>query len=60
MVNLLDAPNIIKILKVILAKENLSLNVDLGAIVVMTNGSFVSDLKVINFPFSFLLITYIF
>ena len=60
MVNLLDAPNAAKILKVILAKENLSLGVDLDIIVGMTNGSSVSDLKVISFPFSFLSMAYIF
>lgn len=46
MVNLPDAPNRAKILKVILAKEDLSADVDLGAIATMTDGYSGSDLKV--------------
>ncbi|KAI5408047.1 hypothetical protein KIW84_054045, partial [Lathyrus oleraceus] len=45
MVNLPDAPNRAKILKVILAKEDLSSDVDLGAIATMTDGYSGSDLK---------------
>lgn len=45
MVNLPDAPNRAKILKVILAKEDLSSDVDLGAIANMTDGYSGSDLK---------------
>lgn len=54
MVNLPDAPNRAKILKVILAKEDLSSDVDLGAIANMTDGYSGSDLKVMSvlFPFS--------
>jgi SpoVK/Ycf46/Vps4 family AAA+-type ATPase len=54
MVNLPDAPNRAKILKVILAKEDLSSDVDLGAIANMTDGYSGSDLKVLSvlFPFS--------
>lgn len=46
MVNLPDAPNREKILKVILAKEDLSLDVDLEAVASMTDGYSGSDLKV--------------
>ncbi|RWR74546.1 Forkhead-associated FHA domain-containing protein [Cinnamomum micranthum f. kanehirae] len=45
MVNLPDAPNRSKILKVILAKEDLSSDVDLDAIANMTDGYSGSDLK---------------
>lgn len=45
MVNLPDAPNRAKILKVILAKEDLSSDVDLAAIASMTDGYSGSDLK---------------
>ncbi|KAJ4974381.1 hypothetical protein NE237_007555 [Protea cynaroides] len=45
MVNLPDAPNRAKILKVILAKEELSLDIDLDAIASMTDGYSGSDLK---------------
>ncbi|CAL0305167.1 unnamed protein product [Lupinus luteus] len=45
MVNLPDAPNRAKILKVILAKEDLSSDVDLDAIASMTGGYSGSDLK---------------
>ncbi|KAE9608568.1 putative adenosinetriphosphatase [Lupinus albus] len=45
MVNLPDAPNRAKILKVILAKEDLSSDVDLEAIASMTDGYSGSDLK---------------
>ncbi|KAL4351801.1 hypothetical protein GQ457_06G029940 [Hibiscus cannabinus] len=45
MVNLPDAPNREKILRVILAKEELSPNVDLEAIANMTDGYSGSDLK---------------
>lgn len=46
MVNLPDAPNREKILRVILAKEELLANVDLEAIANMTDGYSGSDLKV--------------
>ncbi|KAH1248910.1 ATPase family AAA domain-containing protein 1 [Glycine max] len=46
MVNLPDAPNRAKILKVILAKEELSPDVDLDAVASMTDGYSGSDLKV--------------
>jgi len=46
MVNLPDAPNRAKILKVILAKEELSPDVDFDAIASMTDGYSGSDLKV--------------
>jgi len=46
MVNLPDAPNRAKILKVILAKEDLSAAVDLEAIANMAEGYSGSDLKV--------------
>lgn len=46
MVNLPDAPNRAKILKVILAKEDLSPDVDFDAIASMTDGYSGSDLKV--------------
>ena len=46
MVNLPDAPNRGKILKVILAKEDLSPNVDWDSIASMTGGYSESDLKV--------------
>ncbi|XP_022882520.1 uncharacterized protein LOC111399421 isoform X2 [Olea europaea var. sylvestris] len=45
MVNLPDAANRAKILKVILAKEDLSPNVDLNSVASMTNGYSGSDLK---------------
>ncbi|XP_076903132.1 uncharacterized protein LOC143558105 [Bidens hawaiensis] len=45
MVNLPDAPNRAKILKVILAKEDLSPDVDLDAVANMTEGYSGSDLK---------------
>lgn len=55
MVNLPDAPNRAKILKVILAKEDLSADVDFDAIASMTDGYSGSDLKVIFVsPFSLL------
>jgi len=47
MVNLPDATNRAKILKVILAKEELSCDIDLDAIANMTDGYSGSDLKVI-------------
>ena len=46
MVNLPDAPNRAKILKVILAKEDLAQDVDLDSVASMTNGYSGSDLKV--------------
>lgn len=46
MVNLPDAPNRAKILKVILAKEDLSPDMDLDAVANMTEGYSGSDLKV--------------
>lgn len=46
MVNLPDAPNRAKILKVILAKEDLSPNVDFDAVASLTDGYSGSDLKV--------------
>ena len=54
MVNLPDAPNRAKILKVILAKEDLSSDVDFDAIASMTDGYSGSDLKVrgILLPFT--------
>lgn len=57
MVNLPDAPNREKILKVILAKEDLAPDVDLEALANMTDGSSGSDLKVVIlfiFPLPFL------
>lgn len=47
MVNLPDAPNREKILRVILAKEELATDVDLEAIANMTDGYSGSDLKVL-------------
>ena len=47
MVNLPDAPNRAKILKVILAKEDLSPDFDFDAIAGMTDGYSGSDLKVV-------------
>lgn len=47
MVNLPDAPNRAKILKVILAKEDLSVDVDLDSVANMTDGYSGSDLKVV-------------
>ena len=47
MVNLPDAPNRAKILKVILAKEDLSPDIDFEAIASMTDGYSGSDLKVL-------------
>lgn len=46
MVNLPDAPNRAKILKVILAKEDLNPDADFDAIASMTDGYSGSDLKV--------------
>lgn len=46
MVNLPDAPNRLKILKVILAKEELSPDINLDAVANMTDGYSGSDLKV--------------
>ena len=51
MVNLPDAPNRAKILKVILAKEELSPDVDLDAVASMTDGYSGSDLKVVGVLF---------
>lgn len=48
MVNLPDAPNRAKILKVVLAKEDLSPDVDFDAIASMTDGYSGSDLKVLD------------
>lgn len=48
MVNLPDAVNREKILKVILAKEEMAENVDLEAIAKMTDGYSGSDLKVLS------------
>jgi len=47
MVDLPDAPNRGKILRVILAKEDLAADVDLDAIANMTDGYSGSDLKVV-------------
>lgn len=47
MVGLPDAPNREKILRVILAKEELSPDVDLSAVANMTEGYSGSDLKVV-------------
>lgn len=47
MVNLPDAPNRAKILKVILAKEDLSPDVDFDSIASITEGYSGSDLKVL-------------
>ena len=52
MVNLPDAPNREKILKVILSKEEVAPNVDLESIANMTEGYSGSDLKVSQ-PVSF-------
>lgn len=52
MVNLPDAPNRAKILKVILAKEDLSPDVDFDSIASITEGYSGSDLKVLLFSFS--------
>ncbi|KAF9668010.1 hypothetical protein SADUNF_Sadunf15G0082300 [Salix dunnii] len=49
MVNLPDVPNRAKILKVILAKEDLSPDVDFDAVASMTDGYSGSDLKVLAF-----------
>lgn len=49
MVNLPDAPNREKILRVILAKEDLVPDVDLEAIASLTDGYSGSDLKVVFF-----------
>lgn len=46
MVNLPDAANRAKILRVILSKEDLSPNLDLEAVASMTDGYSGSDLKV--------------
>jgi SpoVK/Ycf46/Vps4 family AAA+-type ATPase len=48
MVNLPDAPNREKILRVILAKEDLAPDVDLEAVANMTDGYSGSDLKVLS------------
>lgn len=56
MVNLPDAPNRAKILKVILAKEDLSPSIDFDAIASMTDGYSGSDLKVINAILFFLVV----
>lgn len=48
MVNLPDAANRAKILKVILAKEDLSPEVDFDAVASMTDGYSGSDLKVLS------------
>lgn len=53
MVNLPDAPNREKILRVILAKEELAADIDLEAIANMTDGYSGSDLKVIFLVQSF-------
>lgn len=50
MVNLPDASNREKILRVILAKEELSPDIDLEAVANMTDGYSGSDLKVLFFP----------
>lgn len=47
MVNLPDAPNRAKILKVILAKEDMSADVDLESVASITDGYSGSDLKVV-------------
>lgn len=47
MVNLPDAPNREKILRVILAKEDLALDVDFEVMANMTDGYSGSDLKVV-------------
>lgn len=52
MVNLPDAPNREKILKVILTKEELAPDADLEAVASMTDGYSGSDLKVWS-PFVF-------
>lgn len=52
MVNLPDLPNRAKILKVILAKEDLSPDVDLDSVASMTDGYSGSDLKVEPFSLS--------
>ena len=49
MVNLPDVPNRAKILEVILAKEDLSPDVDFDAVASMTDGYSGSDLKVPSF-----------
>jgi SpoVK/Ycf46/Vps4 family AAA+-type ATPase len=48
MVNLPDAPNREKILRVILAKEDLAPDVDLEAVANMTDGYSGSDIKVLS------------
>ena len=50
--NLPDAPNRAKILKVILAKEDLSQDFDFDSVASMTDGYSGSDLKVNTLPFS--------
>lgn len=57
MVNLPDAPNRAKILKVILAKEDLAPDVDLDAVASLTDGYSGSDLKV-SFLFHLCLINH--
>lgn len=55
MVNLPDAPNRAKILKVILAKVDLGQDVDLDSVASMTDGYSGSDLKVsLLFMFSWI------
>lgn len=56
MVNLPDAPNRAKILRVILAKEDLSSDVDFEAIASMSDGYSGSDLKVIYMILFFFLL----
>ena len=51
MVNLPDAPNRAKILKVILAKEDLSPDFDFDSVASMTDGYSGSDLKVCTLQF---------
>lgn len=60
MVNLPDAPNRAKILRVILAKEDLSPDVDFEAIASMSDGYSGSDLKVIYMILFFTLLTIFF
>lgn len=58
MVNLPDAPNREKILRIILTKEELAPNVDLEAIANMTEGYSGSDLKVWPLKLFFLTVTF--
>lgn len=55
MVNLPDAPNREKILRVILAKEDLAPDVELEAVANMTDGYSGSDLKVVFLFFCLIL-----